>query len=46
MTFDSFYDFITKAFYKSTEEGEMFIKELGRLSLGIDTHMKLEIIKN
>jgi hypothetical protein len=42
MTFDKFYDFITDAFYKSTEEGEMFIKGIGQLSLGIHTHMKLE----
>lgn len=44
MTFDDYYYLITEAFYKWTNEGEMVIPKLGRLSLGIHTHMKLEYI--
>lgn len=37
------YEHITDAFYNSSEEGEMKVNsKLGKLSLGIHTHMKLE----
>ena len=42
--FEDFYDQITDAFYKSTEEGEMIIKDIGQLHMGTHTHMKLEYI--
>jgi hypothetical protein len=42
MTFGVFYDLVVEAFYTITEEGEVYIEGLGRLVLGIDTHMKME----
>jgi hypothetical protein len=40
--FSEVYDQITDALYKSTEEGETIVKDVGQLTMGIDTHMLLE----
>jgi hypothetical protein len=40
-----FYDLLMDGFYKWSQEGEMIIDDIGQLSMGIDTPMRLKILK-